>query len=413
MKRKLLFTVLSLTLASLATSAQGVYDTVSIFTGYANQSYYSLAAGEVSNVDNSDWDIAFDASGYGSTIRINGAIGTELYKYPDGDTSDWATLDTAGMSSWQMVYDSDTTWGGGAFNTGATSSPMDLGWGIYSTITHHVVGDSLFVIKLTNGAIKKVQIESLASGTFNFRYANLDGTNEVNESVAKSSFTGRNFGYYNMRTETESNREPASSSWDFVFTKYVAELFPGTFYGVTGLLSNAGVEMVKMTGIADVMNTTSYAGHTMSNNINTVGYDWKSFNGNTWTFDIVDSLCYIVQDVDGNLWRLVMTGFGGSITGEFEFHKEMISAVSISENKPLNVALYPNPASDFTHVVFNASEEASVQITNLQGQTVYSETLEPLGLTDHLLDVSNLTAGLYMITVQVGAQVSTQRLSVQ
>lgn len=413
MKRKLLFTALSLTLASLATSAQGAYDTVSIYTGYVNQSYYSLATGEVANVDNSDWDIAFDASGYGSTIRINGAIGTELYKYPDGDTSDWATLDTAGMSSWPMVYDSDTTWGGGAFNTGATSSAMDLGWGIYSTITHHVVGDSLFVIKLTNGAMKKVQIESLASGTFNFRYANLDGTNEVNESVAKSSFTGRNFGYYNMRTETESNREPANSSWDFVFTKYVTELFPGTFYGVTGLLSNAGVEMVKMAGVADVMNTTSHAGHAMSTKINTVGYDWKSFNGNTWSFDIVDSLCYFVQDVDGNLWRLVMTGFGGSTTGEFIFHKEMISAVGLAENEPLNVALYPNPAADQTHVVFNAHQAGSIQITNLQGQTVYREAVEANGLTDHLLDVSNLTAGMYMITVQIGAQVNTQRLSVQ
>ena len=137
-----------------------------------------------------------------------------------------------------MVYDSDTTWAGGAFNTGKTSNSMDLGWGIYSTITHHVVGDSLFVIKLNNGSMKKLQIESLASGSFNFKYANIDGTNEVNETVSKSSFSGRNFGYYNIRTETEINREPASSSWDFVFTKYVTELFPGTHYGVTGLLSN-------------------------------------------------------------------------------------------------------------------------------------------------------------------------------
>ena len=168
MERKLLLTITSLMLG-VYVSAQGVYDTVSIFTGYAHQSYYSLNAGEIANIDNSDWDIAFDASGYGSTIRINGAIGTELYKYPDGDTSDWATLDTAGISSWPMVYDSDTTWAGGAFNTGKTSNPMDLGWGIYSTITHHVLGDSLFVIKLNNGSMKKLQIENLQNFCCTFR----------------------------------------------------------------------------------------------------------------------------------------------------------------------------------------------------------------------------------------------------
>lgn len=412
MKKKLLLTI-TLLLAGIYMSAQGVYDTVSVLTGYANQSYYSLNSGEISNIDNSDWDIAFDASGYGATIRINGAIGTELYKYPDGDTSDWATLDTAGISSWPMVYDSDTAWGAGAFNTGKTSDPMDLGWGIYSTITHHVVGDSLFVIKLTNGTMKKLQIESLASGSFNFKFANVDGTNEVNETVSKGSFSGRNFGYYSIRTETEINREPASSSWDFVFTKYVAELFPGTYYGVTGLLSNAGVEVAKMTGVADVMNTTSNAGHTMSDDINTIGYDWKSYNSSTWSFNIEDSLCYFVDDVDGNLWRLVMTGFGGSMTGEFIFHKELISAVDIEENQQQNVALYPNPADNITHVVFNAQEASTIQIINLQGQTMHQENVEALGLIDYVVDVSDYAAGMYIITVKLGSSIDTKRIIVR
>jgi len=412
MERKLLLTITSLMLG-VYVSAQGVYDTVSIFTGYAHQSYYSLNAGEIANIDNSDWDIAFDASGYGSTIRINGAIGTELYKYPDGDTSDWATLDTAGISSWPMVYDSDTTWAGGAFNTGKTSNPMDLGWGIYSTITHHVLGDSLFVIKLNNGSMKKLQIESLASGSFNFKYANIDGTNEVNETVSKSSFSGRNFGYYSIRAGTEINREPASSSWDFVFTKYVTELFPGTHYGVTGLLSNVGVEVAKMSGVADVMNTTSFAGHSLSDDINTVGYDWKSYNSSTWSFNIEDSLCYFVDDVDGNLWRLVMTGFGGSMTGEFVFHKELISAADIEENQPLNITLYPNPADNIAHVVFNAQEASSIQITTLQGQTVHQENIEPLGLIDYVVDVSDYATGMYMVTVQRGSNIITKRIIVR
>ena len=46
------------------------------------------------------------------------------------------------------------------------------------------------------GDYKKLQVMKLAGGTYEFRYANIDGSNEVNTSVSKSSFTNKNSGYY-------------------------------------------------------------------------------------------------------------------------------------------------------------------------------------------------------------------------
>tara|TARA_B100000768_G_scaffold164681_1_gene166740 strand:+ start:6484 stop:7722 length:1239 start_codon:yes stop_codon:yes gene_type:complete len=411
--KKLLLILSAYCAFSTLTMAQPISDSISLGIGYTNQSYYSLNSGESANIDNSNWDIAFDASGYGSSIRINGAIGTELYKYPNGDTSSWSTFDTVGMSNWFPVYDSDTSWGMGAFNKGATSSPMDLGWGVYSTITHHIIGDSLFMIKLTNGSYKKLQIVSLASGLFTFKYANLDGTNEINTSLAKADYINRNFGYYNLRSDTSIYREPSSSSWDLLFTKYVAELFPGTFYGVTGVLQNADVEVIEMTDIANVNTFSAYAGHNFESAINTVGYDWKSFNMATFSYNITDSLCYFIDDRDGNIWRLVLTGFSGSSTGGINFTKELISSINIHEEVTLNFGLYPNPANDIAHVVFTNNETTVIRILNLQGQTILEKHISQDGFMDFPIDVTSYHAGMYLISLQQGSQVTVQRLIIQ
>ena len=62
---------------------------ISLLPSYTNQSFYSLENGEVANLNNTDWDLAFSTATMSSTIRINAGIGTELYSYPLGDTTDW------------------------------------------------------------------------------------------------------------------------------------------------------------------------------------------------------------------------------------------------------------------------------------------------------------------------------------
>ena len=220
MKRLILFTLfLSL---GLNVFSQQVDDFVFLDGGYANQSYYSFANEEIANVDNTNWDIALDADPFGVSIRINGQMGTALYLYPNGDISDWATLDTAGLSTWTQSYDSDYNWEEGAFNQNVNpDNVFDYGWGIYNSITHHVVGDSLYVIKLSDESYKKIWIVSMISNVFTFKFADIDGSNETEVSFAKGTYAGKNYGYYSIQTEEEIDREPASDTWDIVFTKYI------------------------------------------------------------------------------------------------------------------------------------------------------------------------------------------------
>ena len=44
------------------------------------------------------------------------------------------------------MYNSDTSWNYGAFVMNQSSDMFDYGWGVYNIQTHHIIGDSVFLI---------------------------------------------------------------------------------------------------------------------------------------------------------------------------------------------------------------------------------------------------------------------------
>ena len=378
-----------------------VTETVSVGAGYANDVYYSLENDEVKSIDRANWDIAFQVSGMGSTIRTNGANGIELYNYENGDTSHWASLDTAGISGWKKYYNSDTSWSKGAFSETAHGM-LDLGWGKYSMMTHYVTADSLFVLKLANGGYKKLWIDRLASGVYYFKHADLDGSNEKSDTLRKSDYVDRNFGYYSLQNGTKADREPDNKSWDLVFGKYAKEVAPGYVMGVTGVLVNGGVSVNEVSGFAvansDTLNTS------FSSNIAEIGYNWKALNYATMEYAAEDSLTYFVKSVVGDIWKVVFTGFEGSSTGNFMFTKEKMIALSLEEGQSISkLEIYPNPATDFVNIVFNQKEGSPLQLNlyDLSGKLVHAESLNEAkaGVNQQNLNVSNLPKGMYVLSI--------------
>jgi len=222
---------------------------VSLGPNYQNQIFYSMSAGEVANISNENWDIAFSTDLYSTTIRINEGKGTELYTYSLGDTSSWSNINNSATNTLgQPMYNSDLDWSVGAFDVNITSG-FDYGWGVYNMSSHHVVGDSLFIIKTVNGNYKKLWIESKASGKYFFKYANLDGSNLQNQEVPASDFNSKNFIYFSLDQNNILDREPSSNDWDLTFTRYITPV-QGIPYPVTGVFSNNNVEVAQVNGIA-------------------------------------------------------------------------------------------------------------------------------------------------------------------
>lgn len=397
--------------------AQQVYDVVQINPGYTNQAFYSMPNGEVSNISNTDWDLAFQISGFQATIQINGKNNVRLFKsgFSVNDWSNIIPLDTTGqLTPANELFNRDTSLWAGAFNiTGDPNNLFDLGWGLYDFVTHAVTGDSIFFLKLSTGAWKKVWIQSLQNSTYTFLHANLDGTNETTVSVNKLNFQGKNFGYYSFATNTVFDREPNKYNWDLVFAQYMSSM-PLT-YKVTGVLANDSVFTAKAYPV-DVA-TSSPWNLSFNKYSNNIGYSWKSFDLNSNQWLIEDSTVYYVYGRAGGLWKMVFTGFGGASTGIFEFYKEQISSTGVEEGgSPVLLSAYPNPASDLiqlTLFVEKPTRDDIVLITDMRGALVLQFSLEEqTGLFTQTVAVDNLPTGIYNIRVIAGGKSTDQRVSI-
>ena len=375
---------------------------ISLLPSYTNQSFYSLENGEVTNLNNTDWDLAFSTATMSSSIRINAGMGTELYSYPLGDTTDWNTFNSSNLSNWLPIYNSDTNWFVGAFDKNSTSM-FDMGWGMYSMITHHVTGDSLYAIKTIGGDWKKLWIQKLANDEYSFKYANLDGTNEINTSVSKLNYSDKNFIYYSLDQNSVLDREPNSIDWDITFTKYITPV-QGMPYGVTGVMSNDGVQVAQVDNLPDPNSYTDYSQHSMSTEINTIGYDWKSFDMSTFSYSVEPYRCYFVKDLQDKVWRIIFTSFEGSSTGNIEFNtQEMTSSSSISELQSdiSTFEIYPNPITDnnLTIVFDNSFNETQLEIFTVTGKQVFDKNINGAGFQAKSFSLPNLDKGLYIVSI--------------
>jgi len=425
-KMKKLFTILAGFLP-FAICAQ-TPDSVFIGAGYANKVFYSMANGEVSQTANNNWHLAVATGSFSSAIRINGAFKTILFRYEAGDSSDWATLDTAGLASltnWSLATDADSTYDPSAFETGATGHP-NYGWGNYNSVTHDIVGDKLFVLKTGSGTFKKVWIQKKAamSGIVTIRIADLDG---ANDNVVSVNITGADahYKYVDVTTGTVIDNDAATDSYDLVFQKHqftrytwLDDMLAG-YNSTAGVVSNVGVKTAVARNIpaseADVNNYTL----TDDNMIAIGGYEWKTLAGIDWLTE--DSISYFIEDLNGDTWQLWFTEFGGSADGKYVFNKRQVAFVSVEEENNVigKFNIFPNPAADFVNVVYtieNANSNGTLSIMDLSGKQVYREVLpNAAGLNNHMINVNSLglSSGVYMVRMQIGNSQSVQKLIVQ
>ena len=87
--------------------------------------------------------------------------------------------------------------------------------------------------------------------------------------------------------------------------------------------------------------------------------------------------------------------------------EDIIDATPLGDEGILNITPYPNPTTDYVTVNLNTKDItlAGYNIVNLVGQTIQSG-----GLLNNVIDVSSLTSGLYIITVNDGQKTLTTRL---
>ncbi len=408
MNKKITLIIVALfAMVSISASAQNretVNDTLTMTPGYVMDVFYSMTDGEVASVAREGWDMAFFTNAFSAGIMINEGNGVQLFSYPNSDTAGWATFDTVGMTTWSSLSNSNEVWEDGAFNKHATGHP-DYGWGVYNAVTHGLTGDSLYLINVPGVGFKKLWIVDKVSvdNIYHIRYADVDGSNEMNVELDLKPYVTKNFAYYSIVTDELIDREPAAD-WDILFTKYI-DLTPDSEgnmveYLVSGATSNINRYANKFTGVDPDYN--DWSAQPFDSLKNTIGYDWKSFDMGTFSWVVDDSTAFFVMNQAGDVYKLVFTYWEGSSTGVFALQKELVQASFINDDivDASILSIYPNPATDVLNIKAENGMNGNLTISDISGRVVFSESV----FDDDFItvNISNLTKGLYFISIDDG-----------
>jgi hypothetical protein len=297
-------------------------ESVTLSSGYANDIYYRMSDGLMTSVPRANWDIAFCVAPREAAILANTTSGVELKVYPTVSGWNWSDpVDITDYPNWTPLYNSDTTWTEGAFNMNATGHP-NYGWGVYDVNTHNLTGVALYIIKTRAGSYKKIWIMEKLSALqkFTFRYSDIDGSNEKTVIIDLAGST-KNFGYYSIDTNEEIDREPESSKWDIVFTKWMDAKIG--YYPVTGVLQNIGVtaQLSKDTDPESKVFPSSG----FLKEINTIGWAWKKNDPITHLYTIKEDSCvFFAKDINEGVYRIKFKTFEGSATGNITFDESAL-----------------------------------------------------------------------------------------
>ena len=331
MKKLLFISLVGLVLFTSCKKEECDCDTTEadIFMG-ANQTndvYYSFINGEVSTTNRTDWDLAFSVPLRTATICINEGAGMELYKV--GDTTVWESIDTSGMESWTALYNDKSDWMRGAFNLEADG--FDYDWAIYNSSSHNVIGQYIYVIKLSDGSYKKLYI-IMKNGTTNsyiLRWANIDGSNQVDASFSPAEYTDtKHFIHYSLVTNEVIEAEPDMDSWDLLFTRYMAKISTGPDteidYPVMGVLLNKDRRGLKVFGIppADANYSDAESGFTDQADI--IGWEWKEQDPVTHEVSIVENTSYFVKYTDHWIYKIYFTDYAGAASGSITIQQQKV-----------------------------------------------------------------------------------------
>lgn len=285
---------------------------VSMGNNYETQLFFDLETDSiVFQVARMDWDLAFECAADGWRIRMNTA---RLMLASHTGTADWASVRSASG----LKFHWDTPDG----------NPDSLAIGDWRSDTSEVIVLDLGYAPDGNRlGYRKIQFLKLENGTYTFRYANMNGTNEYTASIAKDD--AFHYVHYSIRNHQPVIAEPLIGTYDLVFTQYTYIFYEvdNTPYLVNGVLLNAaGVEVALDTVKSfEEITAEDIPNYTFSTNWDAVGFGWKDYDFDNQRYIVYPEKNYVIRDRNGFYWKLHFTDFydqtGQKGTPSFSYQK--------------------------------------------------------------------------------------------
>lgn len=286
---------------------------VSITLGkdFEKQAFYNLKDSQITLVDNKSWDLAFDASPYGSKITLNG--GTDMYA---ARTNSKMFFTTNNPDTFNYKWDAPC----GCFDSLAINSLPPQNNYVYIIDRGY---------NYTNDRYFQVRFLGFSNYEYHFEYASLSNPKQVTLIILPKNPTKLNV-YFSFSTpSTYLDFEPCKDDWDFCFVKYrhvFYETTPITKYVVRGIFINTSkvVVAVDSTQNFDLI-TPSYSNDKCkySGLRDAMGYDWKVYNFTTGQYNARTYVNYMIKNkLNNDTYKLRFLDFnnnGIKGTPKFEY----------------------------------------------------------------------------------------------
>ena len=363
--------------------------------GYQYDIYYSLSDGLVAYPERDNWELAFSTNPDDKNIRINSGNSVTLFQVSD-NIDDWDQISLNSSNDIQL-RNSNISWDIGAFTSNVTGE-LNYGWGDYNVKDQIIEGTCIYIINYGN-SIKKIKINSLSDGVFNFTVANLDGSDEETQNINTGLYDDKKFIYYSLENMEIIDREPASENWDIVFTKYEVDLNKELgggemFYNVTGALTNNNFvyqndEFLDVNPVFELSD--------MSNSIGVIGWDWKEYGGGGYS--IIPNRSYFILNQNKTvLYKIVFQTFSGGSSGNCSFLVEQVdyNPSSLDANSVSDVNLYPNPNNGNFYITTTCQNNMTLKLRDYNGQILLIQNIT----SAKNVHITDLKKGLYFINLE-------------
>jgi hypothetical protein len=187
-----------------------------------------------------------------------------------------------------------------------------------------------------------------------------------------------------LNATTSSNSTSCTSFYD-VFYKFVA---------------NATTATVTAVGSAGLDLKIGVFSSCVTNNIGCMDQDWTY--GGTETVQLSGLTI-------GNTYYVAIGNYTSSVSSTFTFtvcvQSSSTTTATQSSAALSSISLYPNPTQNILNIE-NVSASTKVELIDMTGKTVFSENID----TDTQLNVSNYSAGVYVLKLSVDGVVENRRV---
>ena len=272
--------------------------TVDMDASYKYQVYYNLKTNTVIGQNlKTIWDIGLETSPAGYHIVLNAS--KSMFALNTGKT-DFASVSYTDTSGFGV----NRKWDEASGNMDSTAI------GDWRGTNKVFIIDRGFNEKGQGQGYEKLQLLSVNDNAYTMHFAALNGTGDTTITVTKDS--AFNLSFISFSTKQQLQVEPPKANWDLAFSQYTYIFYdqvPVLPYLVTGcLLNRYNTEAAPDTNNRFTQLTYSdVSNYILSRDISTIGYQWKTFNGSSYTVNT--NYSYIIRSAEGIYYKLRFTGF--------------------------------------------------------------------------------------------------------